>query len=79
MQILIHIKQDKKLKFIKELLNSFSFIEIIAVDESKDEKKVKAGIIPPKKAKGNPVALFGKWKDLEIDPIQHRRDSWRRA
>jgi hypothetical protein len=70
MELTINIKQENKLKFVTELLNSLSYVEIKSVSEKEEKKK--------KVAKVSPTMLFGKWKDLEIDAKELRKNSWRK-
>ena len=70
MELTINIKQANKLKFITELLSSLGYVEIKGAPAKKaKEKKVE---------KVSPTMLFGKWKDLEIDAKELRKNSWRK-
>ena len=70
MELIINIKQENKLKFIKELLNSLSYVEIKEVTTKKEKVK--------KAEKVSPTMIFGKWKELEIDAKELRKNSWRK-
>ena len=70
MELTINIKQAYKLKFVTELLSSLSYVEIKDVSTKKAKEK--------KAEKVSPTLLFGKWKDLEIDAKELRKNSWRK-
>ena len=71
MELRINIKQENKLKFIKELLSSLSYVEIKEISKTKEKAQ--------KVEKVSPTLLFGKWKDLDIDAKELRKKSWRKS
>jgi len=51
-------------------LSSLGYVEIKSVSTKKEKEQ--------KLDKVSPTMLFGKWKDLEIDAKELRKNSWRK-
>jgi hypothetical protein len=74
MELTINIKQESKLKFITELLNAISYVEIKNVAPKKAISKSNET-----NENVSPTFLFGKWADLDIDAKELRKNSWRKS
>ena len=74
MELTINIKQESKVKFVTELLNNISYIEIKSVKPKKN--LIKADEVNPKVS---PTMLFGAWANLDIDAKKLRKNTWRKS
>lgn len=74
MELTINIKQENKLKFVTELLNNISYVEIKTVKPKKTITKTNE--VNPKVS---PTMLFGAWADFDIDAKQLRKNTWRKS
>jgi hypothetical protein len=74
MELTINIKQESKVKFVTELLNNISYVEI------KNSKPKKASTKKNETSpKVSPTMLFGAWANLDIDAKQLRKNTWRKS
>lgn len=57
----------------KELVEALLIQLGCEVTEEKEKKRTRKSI-----AKVSPTLLFGKWKDIDIDPLTFRKEVWSR-
>jgi hypothetical protein len=70
-ELIVRVEENKK-KLIEELLKELG-CEV-------NETNVSLKSINKKKVKEiSPTFLFGKWKDVDIDPIKYRDKIWKRS
>lgn len=70
-ELIVRVEENKK-KLIEELLKELG----CEVNEANVSQKK----ITNKKGKEiSPTFLFGKWKDVDIDPITYRDKIWKRS
>ncbi len=68
-ELTVKVEENKK-KLVEDLLKELGCeVKETPVQLKKIEKKLK---------EVSPTFLFGKWKDIDIDPITYRDQLWKR-
>ncbi len=68
-ELIVKVEENKK-KLVEDLLKELGCkVNETHVQLKKAKKKVK---------EVSPTFLFGKWKDVDIDPISYRDKLWKR-
>ncbi|MCW3114990.1 MAG: hypothetical protein JWR18_3386 [Segetibacter sp.] len=71
-EIIINVPEDA-VEFVEEFVERIGGTVVEGDGEKKQKPKSKR-----KTAKPKPLDFFGTWKDIPLDPINYRKDLWRK-
>lgn len=66
--LLIELKDDNKMPFVRDLLSNYDFVEIIEFEDSLQKKSTSTNLLE----------LAGLWKNYDINFDDLRNKAWRR-